>query len=323
MTKNVLSGVMGLAVGDALGVPAEFMTRARLALDPVTGMRGGGFHNQTPGTWSDDTSMNLAFMDSVAECGRIDEDDIMARFSRWMSGGEYTAHGRCFDAGGATRSAIHKYLSGVPAAECGGKGEFSCGNGSLMRILPAAFIVRAHIGNGPFTDAAAGAINRISSVTHAHPICLVACGIYVSMAISVMREGNRRDMGEALCEGYERAADYYNKPAYSKTMQKFDGPRQIGSKPLGDISGGGFVADTLQAAVWCLMNASSYEECVTRAVSLGDDTDTTAAVAGGLAGLYYGYDAIPEMWLCMLAKREELEAAARRFAACAGNIPLA
>lgn len=144
--KLVGGAILGFVVGDALGVPAEFMSREELAADPVAGMRSGGAHGQRAGTWSDDSSMTLCAMDSIIESG-IDYTDLMQRFSSWLWNGINTAYGEVFDVGGTTKTAIFRFNKKVHPLECGEKQDYCCGNGSLMRIIPAVLYIVAQYGN--------------------------------------------------------------------------------------------------------------------------------------------------------------------------------
>ena len=133
----VEGAILGSVVGDALGVPGEFMTREELEKNPIIDMIGGGAHEQLPGTWSDDTSMTLCTIDSIIEKG-IDYDDQMYRFADWLWSASNTARDEVFDVGGATKHSIFRYMKKTPALECGELAENTCGNGSLMRIMPTA-----------------------------------------------------------------------------------------------------------------------------------------------------------------------------------------
>ena len=166
--SKIYSGIMGLVVGDALGVPVEFNRRDSFH---VTDMIGYGTYDLPPGTWSDDSSMTLATVESIARLGRISTDDIMQNFYRWTDENAFTPYGKLFDIGYATQEAIHRYACGTPARKCGGKGERDNGNGALMRILPLAF-----------TDCRYQMVNAVSGLTHAHEISLEACRIYISVA---------------------------------------------------------------------------------------------------------------------------------------------
>ena len=130
--------IVGHAIGDALGVPVEFMSREEIAHNPVAEMRGYGTHHQPPGTWSDDTSMTLCLLESIVRLGRIDYKDIMDNFVSWLRRAEFTATGITFDVGIASQAAIQRYEQGTPPLACGGNGEYDNGNGSLMRIAPLA-----------------------------------------------------------------------------------------------------------------------------------------------------------------------------------------
>ncbi|KFI53094.1 ADP-ribosylglycohydrolase family protein [Bifidobacterium biavatii] len=241
------AAVYGQAVGDALGVPYEFEPRDSFA---CTGMTGHGSHNQPAGTWSDDTAMMLATLDSLSDHnGQVDTADMLAKYRAWITRGEYTPDGTVFDVGGTTSRAL--------ASGRGGTRERDNGNGSLMRILPLAF-----------TDCSDDDIRRASAVTHAHEISTEACVRFVRVARLLIEHGRGCSDAE-LC----RAAGL---------------PADLRSRSRDDIPSSGFVLDTLQAAMWCLLTTDSYRDCVLTAVNLGSDTDTTAAVAGGLAGLAYG-----------------------------------
>ena len=307
MTNKVLSGIMGLCVGDALGVPVEFYSRESLQHNPVTGMRGYGTHNQPAGTWSDDTSMTLCLADSLIN--GLNYPDIMSKFLSWADEAKYTSYDEVFDMGISTSKAITKFAGGRKPLECGGKSEHDNGNGSLMRILPIVFYLQATYGRDiTRNDEAMTIIHNVSSLTHAHKRSLIACGIYISVASMLM--GNY-DLFTAVKIGVNKAIEHYNKhnefveelPYY----ERLSDIKAFINVPIESIKSSGYVVYTLEASIWSLLNTDSYKDCVLTAVNLGGDTDTVAAVAGGLAGLYYGYDSIPSKWLSVIAKRDYIE----------------
>jgi len=283
MTK-IYSGIMGLVVGDALGVPVEFKTRDvefnRRDSFKITDMIGYGTYNMPPGTWSDDSSMMLATVESIARLGRISTDDIMQNFYRWVDESAFTPYGEMFDIGRATREAIQRYAWGTPARKCGGEAEWDNGNGSLMRILPLAF-----------TDCRYQMVNAVSSLTHAHEISLEACRIYVSVARKLL-QGKPLDR---IVKTIKPELPVYERLPKLDTLQR------------DEIKSSGYVVDTLEAALWCNLKSNSYRECVLMAVNLGEDTDTVGAIAGGLAGIMYGIggeQGIPEKWINQIARKE-------------------
>ena len=308
---QVEGAVLGSVVGDALGVPAEFMSRKELQLDPVTTMRAGGTHHQQAGTWSDDTSMVLCTIDSLLARG-VDYDDQMQRFSRWLSAAEYTAHGEVFDVGITVQRAIHLFDGGRPPVFCGDAAENACGNGSLMRIFPTALYLYGQHQWETLDGSAAAIIHNTSYCTHAHPRCLMACGIFCSVVFSLC---NGKPLQEAIQAGVSDGLAYYRRAdGFARVYRDFLSLQSLSRWQERDVKSSGFVLHTLQAALWCLMTTKSYAQCVLKAVNLGEDTDTTAAVAGALAGLWYGKEEIPQVWRTVTAKYHEIEALAHRFA---------
>jgi ADP-ribosylglycohydrolase len=306
MEDKILGGIIGLCVADALGVPVEFMNRESLILNPVTDMRGYGTHNQPPGTWSDDTSMTLCLLDSLAN--GLDYSNIMQKFLLWYNNAEYTPHGEVFDMGTATRKALTRFAQGTPALHCGGASEHDNGNGALMRILPLAFYLRSKYGDS-YTDnnETFDIVHNVSSLTHAHKRSLTACGIYLSVAECLF---DTNDLKNGIYTGISKAKRYYESRdeyagelLYYKRIFKDD----FINLQQEEIKSSGYVVDTLEAALWCLLNTHSYESCVLKAVNLGEDTDTVAAVAGGLAGIHYGISAIPEKWLSRIPRLEYIK----------------
>ena len=308
--KVIRASVLGFVVGDALGVPVEFLSREELEQHPVTDMQGFGTHGQPTGTWSDDTSMTLCSMRSLAEKG-VDYDDQMRRFENWLWKAEYTAHGEVFDVGGATRQAIFRFAKGTPALDSGEKAEYACGNGSLMRMLPTALYLFFRMGKTKLDDEAANVIHLSSACTHAHPRCKMACGIYADVLFHMLCG---EPLQAAVEAGVEHALAFYKeKTEFAQVLPSFESLKNIRLWNESQISGSGYVLHTLQAALWCLLTTSGYRECVLKAVNLGEDTDTTAAVAGGLAGSWYGVEQIPDAWLRQLAKQDQISRLCDQF----------
>ena len=288
--KKIHDGILGLVVGDALGVPYEFKKRGTFkAVDMV----GNGTYNQQPGTWSDDSSMTLATLESIARLGKIDPTDIMQNFSDWLNYGSFTPYGEVFDVGGGTRRAIDRFNRGVKPLECGGKSKMDNGNGALMRILPLAF-----------TNAGFKEIYNVACLTHAHKISTDACLIYVGIARALI-EGC--GLKEAVQEGIDWAG---SKVQLSEEYSRLEVIEYI--KPE-LIYSSGYVIDTLEAALWCLYHSKNYHECVLLAVNLGEDTDTVAAVAGGLAGIIYGVEDIPIKWLAAIPRLNWIHGLCEKF----------
>lgn len=305
--------LLGLVIGDALGVPVEFFDRDVLKAEPVAGMREYGTHDQPKGTWSDDSSMMLCLMESLTH--GLNYEDQMSRFFRWANEGYMTPNGEVFDMGRATITALQRYAHGTPALECGCSAVNENGNGSLMRILPLAFFLRSSLGNDfPEGAEAYEIIHNCSALTHAHPISKMACGIYCSVINELtdwkaLKSAPETQARYAVQAGIEKAtAHYRSDPDLTGWLPEF---RRVDLDTLmmmkeGDIQSSGYVISTLEAAIWCVLHTSSFESCLLSAVNLGSDTDTVCAVAGGLAGCVYPVDSLPKDWVDSIVGRDKI-----------------
>ena len=300
LTECIKGAVWGQIVGDALGVPAEFIRRDVFKNKPIDRMMYGGSHNMPKGTWSDDSSMLLCTLTSIAEKQNIDLDDIMQRFSRWIKEGYMTPHGKPFGVGRTTFKAITKFWHGDAAAKCGCSSEKDNGNGSLMRILPV-ILYNAFVNPELTISDKIQNINAVSSLTHSHGRSCIACGIYSFILEELLAEQSK----SAIHKGLEKAKTYYKQNSeYSEFELLFS--EKFESLVEDEIKSSGYVVHTLEAAVWCILNTSSYREAVLKAVNLGDDADTVAAVTGGLAGMLYGYSSIPPEWIDEIVLKDNI-----------------
>ncbi len=322
---EIKAAIFGTIVGDALGVPVEFSSKIQRKEDPITDMREYGTHNQPKGTWSDDSSMMLATIDSIVKKKGIQYEDIMDRFGKWLHDGEYTPHGKTFDYGRTCANAINKYHLGVDPRECGGISENDNGNGSLMRIMPIS--LQFALDDGYDIDYAADTVQDASRLTHGHPRSLVGCMIYTSICHELIYHKGIFPLIDNVQRAVDDTLKYYGKAAKKKPWydEKFETEIKADSYarlrdlyafkelPDSEIRGSGYVVDCLEASIWCLLNSESYSECVLKAVNLGEDTDTTGAVAGGLAGILYGYDNIPKEWIANIVKKDWINSLIKKY----------
>ena len=274
--------IYGALVGDALGVPYEFLDRDEFT---CTDMTGYGTHFQPPGTWSDDSSLLLATCKSLKDTGgRVDTADMLEKFRAWKEDEEFTPYGEVFDIGVTTSIAI--------AQGYGMDGEDNNGNGSLMRIAPLAF-----------TEASEDDIRAVSAITHAHPISTEACVIFIGILRALLEKAN----GAEACDASVLKETLRDVVHSLNCEAPYDRLAIIDTLPVDEISGRGFVVSTLEASLWSALTTDSYRDCVLAAVNLGNDTDTTACVAGALAGILYGKEAIPAEWWEKIAAKELIE----------------
>ncbi|MDN3695615.1 ADP-ribosylglycohydrolase family protein [Chryseobacterium tructae] len=301
MKNKVKAGIMGVCIGDALGVPVEFKDREYLKRFPVTEMQEFGSHNQPKGTWSDDSSLTLCLAEELVK--GYDLEKIGQSFVKWVKYGHWTAHGRLFDIGGTTKEAITRLIKGESARFSGNIFEEDNGNGSLMRILPLAF----YLENEKDIEKLYLTVKEVSSITHGHFRSVFACFIYVIFAIQLIKGKNKT---EAYTHIQEVALEYSEKQWFSlneiELFQKILN-NDISGYSEDEIRGSGYVLHSLEASLWCFLNSESYSEAVLKAVNLGEDTDTTAAITGGLAGIYYGFENIPQEWINELVRKDDIE----------------
>ncbi len=287
--------LLGLAVGDALGTTLEFS--ARDSRPPHADITGGGPFGLEAGQWTDDTAMALALADSLAAHPGFDAVDLMRRFVAWWRDGTYSCTGQCFDIGITTAEALGRFeRMGDPFA--GSADPMAAGNGSLMRLAPAAL---RHLHNA---DAARCLAADQSRTTHAAPQAVEACILFTDL----LREAILgRPKAEVLAP-----RPWSGDPAIAAIAAIAAGSWR--GKPRDAIQSTGYVVHTLEAALWAVDRTDSFSEAAVLAVNLGGDADTVGAVAGQLAGALYGMGGIPQRWLDVLAWRARLQDAADALA---------
>ncbi|WP_291050546.1 MULTISPECIES: ADP-ribosylglycohydrolase family protein [unclassified Empedobacter] len=295
-SKNIL---IGSAVGDALGVPVEFKSRQYLQQNPVTDMMGYGTYNMPPGTFSDDSSMMFCLAESL--CNGYNVNDIAEKFQMWMHEGYWTADGEVFDVGISTRKAINRLRVVKNPIEAGSTSESDNGNGSLMRILPLAIFTK-----DLSIDERCEIVKEVSSITHAHNRSVLACIYYIEFALNVLDAENLEEA--YLNTNFWLKLFLEENEIYKNEFTYFE--RILSGKLIDlkedEIKSTGYVMDSLEASIWCLLHTSSYKDCVLKAVNLGHDTDTIACIAGGIAGIYYDAETIPTNWIEQLARVDDI-----------------
>ncbi len=297
--KPSFDGILGLAIGDALGVPVEFTERNDLKENPVVDMESGGTYGMPAGCWSDDTSLTLATMDGITHTsGEINSNTyyfIANNFARYYYSSAFTPTDKAFDIGNTTRKAITDFAKKhIHPLQAGGNQYFNEGNGALMRILPLAYY--AHQKELSHEDTQKY-VNNVSSITHRLPTCQLGSYIYTEFARKLIEGSSKEDAYK-----YIQSLDYSKYPesdvfTYGRILRG-----NIAELPENKIESDGRTLPTLEASLWCFMNNEDYKSTVLQAVNLGEDTDTIAAVAGGLAGITYGLNGIPHKWISTCKK---------------------
>ena len=300
MVKNILKDILyGVCAGDTLGVPAEFESRKTLKHSPITNMTSGGFHKQGLGVWSDDSSLTFCLAETIAE--DFDLQLLANKFIKWKNKGYWTASGEVFDIGITTNQSIQLLEEGISPIHSGSNNTNENGNDSIMRILPLVLLFE-----GKTIDERYELTKQVSGITHNHIRAINACFYYLEFARHIVDGKNKFEVYEIL------KTDFISFLESKKTIQsEIDVFNRLIATNIYDvdensIESDGYVVHTLEASIWCLLTTNSYKEAVLKAVNLGEDTDTTGAVTGGLAGLYYGFKSIPKNWIYPLRKINEI-----------------
>ena len=305
-TDKIKSVLFGVAVGDALGVPVEFNGRETIRKNPVTDFIGYGTYNLPAGTWSDDSSLTFCLAEALTN--EFDLHIIGQNFVKWRYNNFWSARGTVFDIGNATQQAIDRLATGVQPDLAGGFEASSNGNGSLMRISPLLFYLLDKPVNVRYEIT-----KQVSSITHGHIRSVIACFYYLEFARQLVAQKDKFEIYKNLqTEITNQLTSLSVNPA---EIAKFDRllKQNIHELTEENVYSSGYVLHTLEASIWCLLTTDNYKDAVLKAVNLGEDTDTTGAVTGGLAGLLYGFDNIPANWIKQLARNNDIENLAERL----------
>lgn len=320
LSELVNDALIGFAIGDAFGVPYEFLFRDEISNYKLKDMLGNNTEEKIDsrwgsiipaGAWSDDTSMIVATMASfVRNNGSFDNDDIMKSFIAWWGEGKYASLDKPFGLGGVVYKALQSYINGVPPEKCGPSGFKDNGNGSLMRILPYSLYCIEN--NIPF-DETCKIISEGSALTHGNDISKICCCIYTEFLRKCVETRNPVLAFDSLY-GLDYT-NYFSEEAVSigneitKGSLKYDGIDSLNEK-------NGYVVETLKGVFYSLLNGSNFENTIYEAVKIGYDTDTVAGITGAAAGIIYGIDDIPKNWMDTLRKKNNLENLALEFSKC-------
>ncbi|RYC73739.1 ADP-ribosylglycohydrolase family protein [Candidatus Nanosyncoccus nanoralicus] len=304
-SDQVIGGLIGNAAGDALGLPVEFKSREDLKGIPVLEMQGFGSYLVAPGTWSTNTSMVIALMESIRECGKVNQSDILHKLSRWLYLGDYTVGSEIINSNATVTLSIDRFKKGYTPDECGDAFEFASDNGALTRILPIAFLCYNYNIQGKHRY---DLVKRVTRLTHATEKCILANMIFVNYACYLL-EGCYPAV--ALQKIQKEDYSFFSEAcvdSFSRILKM-----NLTELPEEEIQSNSDVIESLEATIWSLVTTRNFEQAVIKAVNLGHDTDTIGALTGGLAGLYYGMQGIPKRWLDKLKKLPELETIAEGF----------
>ena len=305
--KKIADGILGLAIGDAIGVPVEFKSREELDASPVVDMRGYGAHYQPSGTWSDDSSLTFCMAEALLEDFSLRK--IANNFILWKGGLLWTPHGQVFDIGIQTSRSIDTLQKILNEKDFDSlkllryeADEYTNGNGSLMRILPLYYVLKDKVIEEEFNF-----IWEVSALTQGHIRCAISCLIYLVIVDELM---NGREKQKAYQNTRERITKFFTLREIAKReVEIFNRiiKNDIQLLSRNEIQSSGYVIHSLEASFWCFLKSETYRDVVLEAVNLGEDTDTTAAIGGGLAEVFYGSNSFPKNWYDTLSRLQDIK----------------
>ena len=282
--SHFLGALIGLAVGDALGMPVEGMraSQIRRAFGRVRDFMDAPWRRLKAGQWTDDTKMMLCHARSIVRRGYVDPDDTAHEFVEWFRSGDWRGIGN------STYESIKRLLAGVPPSESGAWGEFAAGNGVAMRIAPVA------LADCDDLERLREDCRRVGVITHRHPEAIAGA---TAVAFTVAKAA-RGDLDPTLL--VEETVDYVGECEVTRRLRMakafLEGGMEV-EEALARLGTGGYVVETVASAFFCFLRSPfDFEETVTRAVEGGVDADTTGAIAGAISGAFNGLEAIPERW---------------------------
>lgn len=305
-SNKVIDALLGVAIGDAVGVPFEFSSRQKMKTQPASDMIGYGTHNQPKGTWSDDTSLTLCLAEAL--CDKYDLKDIAKKFIKWKNEAYWTARGKIFGIGITTSKAISRLEQIIEKNDIkelknqkNYANEYDNGNGSLMRIIPLLFYIK----NKPIKEQF-NIIWEVSALTHRHIRAAMSCLIYLKISEKILYGKNKTS---SYLEMRKEISTFWEEIKFpEKEKQHFNKIIQndIRKLKIEDLKSGGYVIEVLEAGIWFFLKYNKYKKIILSIINIGHDTDTSAAIAGGLAGLYYGQNNIPKKWIDSIARKEDI-----------------
>ncbi|MDG6896296.1 hypothetical protein A6A20_11880 [Volucribacter amazonae] len=266
--------LIGLACGDAVGTTLEFCPRHRIK-QGVQDMVGGGKFRLAAGKWTDDTSMALCLAESLLSSKGFNLNNQLEYYCRWAFEGYNSSLSYGFGLGQTTVYSLCHFRRTGQAITTPTKD----GNGALMRLAPIAIFYHNNL-----TQCIHYAEQSVKA-THLSADCFSANRYFAEVLYRIFQGENDKD----------RLFTHLQPYAWSKAMERLFN-LEFKSKNSDEISSSGYVIDTLEAAIWAFYHSDNFEQTILNAANLGEDADTVAAVAGQIAGAFYGLSHIPEQW---------------------------
>lgn len=315
LSEQLRLSIYGLAIGDAMGGAFQFNERER-TLDVTSEnifemmdifnsyLEDSGYKRIKNGTWSDDTAMTLATMDGLSKIGHIPQKleeyiPVIRCFLDWYQNGKYTQDGYAWDVGLTTDDALAEYLTQDDFYLTGPVEERKSGNGSLMRFAPVPFLLYSKYGiNALEMKENCEFVYNMSAITHGSKKCEQYCLFYTAFMLCILEGVEKNNLLKKTRELINKSAGKYGTEERLFT----DSFPQL---PKDEVKSSGYVVASLEAAIWCFLNTDNLSDCIALCISLGDDTDSIAAIAGSFAGIFFGN--LPQGWCETLRKTDILD----------------
>ena len=299
--SRIQGGIFGVAIGDALGVPIEF--RKRNTFEKVTDFQYCQTFKLNPGEWSDDTSMTLCLAHSLITQKGFNLKNQTEQYIKWFLDGFMSHNGKAIGIGYTTLLSLTLYIKTKKIYTILTDEKYS-GNGSLMRVLPVILFFAHDIEKAVYYS------GESSKNTHGSQIAIDACRYFAYIICKIIHGTTKEEIKSK--EFKQQTIDFFNKkPLHKKVEKIIEG--EYFEKNTDEIKSTGYVVDTLESALWSFITTDNFETALLKAVNLGDDADTVGSITGQIAGVYYGYNQIPNRWTKNIAKKEWLKSISHKL----------
>lgn len=298
--KNKIKGCLyGFAVGDAMGMPYESYRKSVLANSTIKPMKKSSYHKTKEGSFSDETSLLLATVDSIVEREDIDFQDLMEKYSDWLFEGKYTIDGKSFAIMDTVFNSINKFKNGIEPTLCGDDFEENSDLSAVVRVIPVILYLYKNFGEDFYlNDDALYYLFNFVELTNKQDTNMIGIFYLCSLITNVLS-------GKTLSKSIDNSISFIRDEfSQEDSFIHFDKLLNIHSLKEENIKSENNIVFLLESVTYSLLKNKNYDDTILFLIGLGGKTDSYSAVGGAIAGMYYGYENINSDWIKMLRGQE-------------------